>query len=169
MAGTSKKTDPKLWEKTKEDVTESDKGGKPGQWSARKAQLASAEYKKKGGGYVGPKSDDNHLQQCTDEKWGTKSGERSGDTGERYLPETARESLTADEYKRSTAAKRADTKKGRQFSAQPADIAAKTAPHRHHDGDLAALTRAELLERARARGIAGRSRMRKDELVGALK
>jgi len=27
------------------------KGGKPGQWSARKAQLLAQEYKKKGGGY----------------------------------------------------------------------------------------------------------------------
>ena len=29
------------------------KGGKPGQWSARKAQLLAAEYKRKGGGYTG--------------------------------------------------------------------------------------------------------------------
>ena len=28
------------------------KGGKPGQWSARKAQLLASEYKKKGGGYT---------------------------------------------------------------------------------------------------------------------
>ena len=27
------------------------KGGKPGQWSARKAQMLASEYKKKGGGY----------------------------------------------------------------------------------------------------------------------
>ena len=27
------------------------KGGKPGQWSARKAQMLAQEYKKKGGGY----------------------------------------------------------------------------------------------------------------------
>lgn len=27
------------------------KGGDPGQWSARKAQLLASEYKKKGGGY----------------------------------------------------------------------------------------------------------------------
>ena len=27
------------------------KGGKPGQWSARKAQLLAKEYKAKGGGY----------------------------------------------------------------------------------------------------------------------
>lgn len=28
------------------------KGGKPGQWSARKAQLLAAEYKRRGGGYT---------------------------------------------------------------------------------------------------------------------
>lgn len=27
------------------------KGGAPGQWSARKAQMVAAEYKRKGGGY----------------------------------------------------------------------------------------------------------------------
>jgi hypothetical protein len=28
-----------------------DKGGRPGQWSARKAQMLASEYKAKGGGY----------------------------------------------------------------------------------------------------------------------
>lgn len=32
-------------------IKQGDKGGKPGQWSARKAQLLAKEYKKKGGGY----------------------------------------------------------------------------------------------------------------------
>tara|TARA_R100001126_G_C4812282_1_gene142464 strand:+ start:439 stop:618 length:180 start_codon:yes stop_codon:yes gene_type:complete len=27
------------------------KGGRPGQWSARKAQMLAREYKKRGGGY----------------------------------------------------------------------------------------------------------------------
>ena len=50
MAKTAEKSDPKLWEKVKEEVTEGDKGGKPGQWAARKAQLAVGEYKQEGGG-----------------------------------------------------------------------------------------------------------------------
>ena len=74
MAKTSKKTDPKLWEKVKEDVTAGDKGGRPGQWSARKAQMAVQEYKKEGGGYIGPKSENNALAKWTDENRGTKSG-----------------------------------------------------------------------------------------------
>ena len=66
MAGTAKKTNPKLWETVKTRVTKSAKGGKPGQWSARKAQMAVAEYKKEGGGYEGKKTSDNHLQQWQD-------------------------------------------------------------------------------------------------------
>ena len=42
MAGTAKKTNPKLWETVKAKVTRDGKGGKPGQWSARKAQMAVA-------------------------------------------------------------------------------------------------------------------------------
>ncbi|WP_419729872.1 hypothetical protein [Lichenicola sp.] len=169
MAATAKKTDPKLWEKVKAEVTAGDKGGHPGQWSARKAQLAVAEYKKHGGGYSGGKSTDNHLAQWTREEWDTKSGAKSGDTGERYLPKQARKSLDKTEYDRTTAKKRADTRKGRQYSAQPADVAAKTARHRSGGRtELAALTRQELLERAGERQIKGRSRMKKDALVAAL-
>lgn len=34
-----------------ERVKAGGKGGKPGQWSARKAQMVAAQYKKAGGGY----------------------------------------------------------------------------------------------------------------------
>ena len=50
-------------------------------------------------------------------------------TGERYLPKKARESLSDQEYARSTARKRAARRKGQQFSKQPDDIAKKTARH----------------------------------------
>ena len=169
MAGTAEKDDPALWEKVKHDVTESDKGGKPGQWSARKAQLAVHEYKAEGGGYTGPKTADNHLHQWTEEHWGTKSGAPSGETGERYLPEQARAHLSDAEYAETTAKKRADTKAGRQFSAQPEKIARKTALDRAGGGDLADLSRAELLVRARQAGVPGRSRMRKAELLRKLR
>ncbi len=171
MAATADKTDPKLWDKVKHEVTEGDRGGKPGQWSARKAQLAVHDYKAEGGGYKGPKTEDNHLHQWTEEKWGTKSGEPSKDTGERYLPEQARAHLTNKEYARTTAKKRADTRAGKQFSAQPRDVARKTAQDRdtgHTPEKLESLTRAELMQRAAAANIAGRSRMKKAELVKAL-
>ena len=130
MSKTAEKTDPKLWEKVKEEVTKGDKGGKPDQWSARKAQLASAEYKKEGGGYKGKKTADNHLQQWSNEDWGTKSGAESGKTGERYLPKEAREHLTDAEYKQTSDKKRRDTAKGEQHSAQPKAVAEKPAAHR---------------------------------------
>ena len=34
-----------------EQIKAGTKGGEPGEWSARKAQLLAVEYKKKGGGY----------------------------------------------------------------------------------------------------------------------
>ena len=96
MSKTAEKTDPKLWNKVKEEVEAGDKGGKPGQWSARKAQLAVHDYKAEGGGYKGEKAADNHLSQWTKEEWGTKSGKKSDDTGERYLPTKAREKMSAE-------------------------------------------------------------------------
>ena len=50
MGSVAKKKDPKLWAKLKPEVT---KGGNPGQWSDRKAQLVTQEYKKRGGQYEG--------------------------------------------------------------------------------------------------------------------
>lgn len=165
MGRTAERTDPGLWERVKAEVTRGDKGGAPGQWSARKAQMAVQAYKKAGGGYAGRKSKDNSLEQWQREDWGTRSGRKSGETGERYLPRKARDALTKDEYARTTAKKRADSRKGRQFSSQPEDVAAKTSAYRH---DGKGHTKADLLERARRRGITGRSRMSKAELEKAL-
>ena len=131
MASVAKRSDPQLWEKVKAQVTAGDKGGAAGQWSARKAQIAVQEYKRRGGGYIGGKTADNHLRQWEREDWGTKSGRDSRETGERYLPKAAREALTPAEYARTSAKKRADREAGKQFSKQPADIAAKTSHHRH--------------------------------------
>ena len=127
---TANKTNPKLWESVKQRIMAGDRGGDPGEWSARKAQLAVSEYKKEGGGYSGKKAAGNSLAKWAKEDWGTKSGEPSGETGERYLPKEARESLTSEEYAKSTAKKRADTKAGKQFSKQPEAIARKTAKAR---------------------------------------
>ena len=163
MAATAKKTDPALWERVKAEVTAGDKGGAAGEWSARKAQMAVQHYKAAGGGYEGRKTADNHLSQWTREEWDTKSGEKSRETGERYLPKKAREALTDEEYERSSDRKREDTAEGKQHSAQPRDVAAKTS-----DARLAELPKAELMKRAAKHEVAGRSRMTKDELVAAL-
>lgn len=165
----AKKTDPKLWEQVKDEVTKSDKGGRPGQWSARKAQFAVQAYKERGGGYEGERREDNSLKQWTEEDWGTASGRRSTKTGERYLPKKARNALSEEEYQRTTAKKRADAQEGKQFSRQPERIARKTAKHRSNGGGRAdAPSKVELYEEARRRGIAGRSKMSRNELQKAL-
>jgi hypothetical protein len=50
MPPKDKYTDPELRDEVKEEIHEGDKGGAPGQWSARKAQMMASEYKKRGGG-----------------------------------------------------------------------------------------------------------------------
>ena len=44
-------TKPTMRKRLFERIKRGTKGGKAGQWSARKAQLLAAEYKKAGGGY----------------------------------------------------------------------------------------------------------------------
>ncbi len=44
-------TKPSMRKRLFERIKAGSKGGKPGQWSARKAQLLAKEYKAKGGGY----------------------------------------------------------------------------------------------------------------------
>lgn len=105
-------------------------GGKPGQWSARKAQLLAQKYKKAGGGYSGPKSaSQKSLSKWTKEDWGTKSGKPSTQgpkaTGERYLPKKAIQSLSSAEYKATSDKKRRGTRAGKQFV--PNTPAAKAA------------------------------------------
>jgi hypothetical protein len=133
VASTAIRTDPACWEQVKADITRGSKGGAPNQWSARKAQLAVAEYKKRGGGYQGHKTGDNHLVQWTRQEWGTKSGQPSSRTRERYLPKEALDTLSDGEYRRTSAKKRADTAMGKQFSRQPKDVAGKTAKARTPD------------------------------------
>lgn len=124
-------TKPSLRESIKKRVLAGSKGGKPGQWSARKAQLVALEYRAAGGGYSGGKTEKQEsLSKWTKEEWGTKSGKRSADTGERYLPKKAREALTPAEYAATTRAKREGTKKGKQFVKQPKKIAEKTSRYR---------------------------------------
>lgn len=124
------KTKPALWAKIVAQVKAEDKGGKSGEWSARKAQLAVSKYKAAGGGYKGAKSASNSLVRWTKQQWRTKSGRPSGETGERYLPAKAIKALSASEYAASTRAKRRSSARGEQFSRQPARVAKKTAKYR---------------------------------------
>jgi hypothetical protein len=76
------------------------------------------------------KAPQKSLKDWGDQKWRTKSGKRSSDTGERYLPSAAIKSLSPAEYAATTKAKRTGKAAGKQFVAQPKKIAAKTANYR---------------------------------------
>tara|TARA_R100000935_G_scaffold21030_1_gene39423 strand:+ start:160 stop:408 length:249 start_codon:yes stop_codon:yes gene_type:complete len=76
------------------------------------------------------KKSQKSLKDWGKQKWKTKSGKKSSDTGERYLPEKAIKALTSAEYAATTKAKRQGTKKGKQFVKQPKKIASKVKKYR---------------------------------------
>ena len=76
------------------------------------------------------KKSQRSLKSWTKQKWRTKSGKKSSETGERYLPEKAIKALSPQEYAATTRAKRKGTKAGKQFTKQPKSIAKKTARFR---------------------------------------
>jgi hypothetical protein len=94
-------TDPDLRQRLKDEIQAGDRGGRPGQWSARKSQLLVQEYEKAGGGYVGERDErQKHLQQWGEEDW------QHHDGTERYLPEAAWALLTPKEREATDARKR---------------------------------------------------------------
>lgn len=112
-----KRTKPELWKKIVASVKASDKGGRAGQWSARKAQLAVQKYKKSGGGYSGAKSPNNSLSKWTKQDWGYISkGDEKKPRAERgrYLPKSVRESLSPSQKSVENRRKRAATRAGKQ-------------------------------------------------------
>ena len=72
------------------------------------------------------------LKAWGKQKWRTKSGKKSSETGERYLPEKAIKAMSASEYARTTAAKRKGKAAGKQFVKQPKSIAKKTKQYRRY-------------------------------------
>ena len=121
------RTNEKLWEKAKSEA----KAKMGGKHSARAMQLAGKIYKDKGGDYTGEKTKaQKSLSKWTKEDWGTKSGKKSSETGERYLPAKAIKALSSAEYAATSKAKREGTKAGKQFVAQPKEIAKKVKPFR---------------------------------------
>lgn len=99
-------TNKKLWKEIKEKWHKGSKGGKAGQWNARKAQLAVKEYKKRGGKYKTkyPKKN-NSLKIWTDANWGYIDDKK----GNRYLPIEVRKRLTIEEKKRENRLKKNGT------------------------------------------------------------
>ncbi len=105
-------TDPALRAKLKDEIQAGDRGGKPGQWSARKAQLLVQEYERQGGSYVdeGHRSDSQrHLKQWGEQEWHTAGGDadaRGEDGTSRYLPDVAWKLLTPAEKKATDSKKK---------------------------------------------------------------
>ena len=96
-------TKPKLRARLKDKIQAGDKGGKPGQWSARKAQLLVQAYERAGGGYTddGQRNEtQQHLKQWGQQDWHTADGgadARHADGTSRYLPDVAWKLLTKKE------------------------------------------------------------------------
>lgn len=118
---TARRTNEELWEASKKKAVK-----KMGGFSARAMQYAVKLYKEAGGRYVGQKRADNDLKKWTEEDWGYvgKKGES------RYLPQKAREHLSAGEKAATSRAKNKGTKAGKQWVKQPSRIAKKTARYR---------------------------------------
>jgi hypothetical protein len=119
-------SNPGLRERIKKRILAGGKGGKPGQWSARKAQMVAQEYKAKGGKYKGgPSSGQKSLKKWTKQDWTTPSGKPSTQgpkaSGEVYAPRRAIEKLRSTpggmaKLAAATAKKREATKEGKQFA-----------------------------------------------------
>jgi hypothetical protein len=115
-----KYTDPELREHIKDDVMAGDKGGRAGQWSARKAQMVAHEYEAEGGGYKGGKDEtQKSLTAWGEEHWTTSDGKPAEreDGMHRYLPEKAWEELSPEEKKATDRKKLAGDHEGKQFVA----------------------------------------------------
>ena len=80
------------------------------------------------------KKSQQSLKNWTGQKWRTKSGKKSSETCERYLPTAAIMALSPSEYAATTRAKREGTRAGKQFVKQPKSISKKTARFRRGVG-----------------------------------
>ena len=122
------KTKPALWKRIVSSVKSGSKGGRSGQWSARKAQIATARYKKAGGGYKGKKSSSNSLSKWSKQKWDYVSkGDKKKPRRKRgrYLPASVRKSLTKSQKASTNKKKRAASKAGKQRAKYSKSVARK--------------------------------------------
>ena len=113
-----KYTKPALRQRIKRKLMASSKGGKAGQWSARKSQLLVKEYESKGGGYKKPQGRTSAQRSLS--RWTKQDWQAAGKDGV-YLPKRAISALkaTASGRKKLAAAnrsKRRATSRGRQVA-----------------------------------------------------
>lgn len=178
-----KYTKPDLRRRLKEDIKQSDKGGKPGQWSARKSQLLVQEYEKHGGGYKQDSKDEaaRSLEAWTEQNWQTLEGDedaRQNGITKRYLPEEVWEKLSDEEKREAERTKQKGSKSGEQYVDWTPAIkrAMAEAGYSPDDSDQSndsedsgkEPTKKELYEEAKELGVEGRSKMNKPELKQAV-
>jgi len=161
-------TKPKLRQRLKEQVQAGDKGGKAGQWSARKAQLLVREYEKAGGGYTtkGKRSGkQEHLADWGKQDWRTVSGaeaDKGKGTG-RYLPEVAWKLLSKAERERTDSDKRsaqeqfvANTDAAKEARKAAELLTMRAAQARRAIGAMSSRSQLKRAERAEAKYGKGR-------------
>lgn len=122
-------TNPALRERIKNRVMAGSQGGRPGQWSARKAQLVAARYRAAGGGYKKgkkPTKAQRSLRKWTGEKWRTSDNKPAlrGGRMRRYLPDKVWDRLTPAQRRATNAKKIRGDRAGRQFVANT-EVAAR--------------------------------------------
>jgi len=112
-------TKPTLRESIKRRIMAGSKGGRAGQWSARKAQLLAQEYRKAGGGYrTGRRTRaQRSLKKWTRQRWRTSDGKPAERGGKmrRYLPDAVWKRLTPSQRSATNRKKLQGDKKGKQF------------------------------------------------------
>lgn len=174
-----KYTDPELRWRLKEAIQASGKGGDEGKWSARKAQLLTQAYERRGGDYKGDKdAEQQSLEDWTDQDWQTKDGSAdaaSGDGMSRYLPEEAWALLQDSDRKKAESTKKEVDDDGGQIADWP-DVVLRTMTELGHadpsEGSGQAgdegVTKSYLQDRAAELDVDGRSSMTKDELKIAI-
>lgn len=178
-----KYTEPDLRRRLKQEIQDSDKGGKPGQWSARKSQLLVQEYEKHGGGYQQDKKDEaaKSLEEWTEQNWQTKEGDADAEQDgvmKRYLPEQVWNRLSPEEQQKAERTKQSGDQKDEQYVGWTPAIKRAMAEAGYAPDDaqnsqgteesLQAQTTEELYSKAQDLSIEGRSQMKKDELIEAI-
>jgi len=168
-----KYTHPELRRRLKDEILASDKGGRQGQWSARKAQLLVQRYEAEGGGYRRARDEEQRsLERWSAQDWQTVVGDGDADQDRgmrRYLPALAWAMLTDEEQAQAEQTKRETDDAGQQCAAWPEAVREAMTVLGETGEDPSDLTVDRLESFARQLDIRGRSRMTKDELLEAIR
>jgi len=129
-------TKPQMRDRIKAEIYCSDKGGDPGEWSARKAQLTVQRYEAEGGGYKNEgefERSQEDLMIWTEQEWQTEDGTPSLPEGDRYLPRDFWDTLSEEEKRKVNETKEEGTEEGKQFVSLPEEISEKFAEWREEN------------------------------------